>query len=135
MYLKYKEEKVSEGFGLVIDNKDIYYDYFDRLSLKEVKDLYVYFEGSEFIILNNEEKIEKVSYIFIIKNISNFFNMFLYIIMFENNYVKNVKVVKVFDLKWFFNMVLRNFLKEIILNVENILKLKRKNFLELLLFL
>ena len=28
---------------------------FDRLSSKEVKDLYAYLEGSEFIILNNEE--------------------------------------------------------------------------------
>ncbi|EGO2662735.1 YcaO-like family protein [Enterococcus faecalis] len=131
---KYKEEKVSEGSGLVIDNKDIYHDYFDRLSSKEVKDLYAYLEGSEFIILNNEEKIEKVSHTFTIKNISNSLNMSPYITMLENNHAKNVKVVKVFDPKWFPNMAPRNFSKEIILNVENILKLKRKNFSELLPF-
>lgn len=104
------------------------------MSSKEVKDLYAYLEGSEFIILNNEEKIEKVSHTFTIKNISNSLNMYPYITMFENNHAKNVKVVKVFDPKWFPNMAPRNFSKEIILNVENILKLKRKNFSELLPF-
>lgn len=133
-YSKYKEGQVSQKSEVVIDNKDIYHDYFDRLRPEEVKELYAYLEGSELITMDNEEEIEKVSHTIIIKNTSNSLNMSPYIAMFENNHAENVKVVKVFDPKWFPNMAPRNFSQEIILNVENILKLKRKDFSELLPF-
>ncbi|EJH6408781.1 YcaO-like family protein, partial [Enterococcus faecalis] len=38
-YSKYKEGQVSQRSEVVIDNKDIYHDYFDRLRPEEVKEL------------------------------------------------------------------------------------------------
>lgn len=57
-----------------------------------------------------------------------------YISMFENNHAENVKVVKVFDPNWFPNMAPKNYSEKIILNTSKILKLKRKDFSELLPF-
>ncbi len=134
-FSKFKNDKIAvDQKNRSYENKDVYHDNFDKLSIEKFKESFNYLQNSKEVKLENSTEIKKLNYEKVIRDISDSINMNPYIAMFENNHAKNVKVVKVFDPNWFPHMAPKNFSVNTINYVGDILGLKRKNFSDLLPF-
>ncbi|WP_278403303.1 YcaO-like family protein [Brochothrix thermosphacta] len=134
-FSKFRLEKKPEFYTRKSnENKDIYHDNFDKLSILEFKESYDYFRDSKDVYLEELTKVEKKDYRLVIKHLNESLNMSPYITVLENNHAENVKVVKVFDPNWFPHMAPKHYSVDTINYVERVLGLKRVNFSELLPF-
>ena len=123
-----KENWIDEDEN-IIEKKDSYQQYFDSLSVERFQELFSYLKECKTKFLSEEKKNvinEKTSEV--IKNHYFYLNMEPYITLFNGRDNSGVKVVKIKDFNWFPHMRPELYPSNIITNLENKFKWKRKNF-------
>lgn len=111
-----------------IDNKDIYHERFEAMSVKTFRDSYAYLEKNSRIALSELAFPKVMEMNLMIKDNFIKLNMEPYIALFNGRENSGVKIAKIKDFNWFPHMNPKLYKKDLILSLERKFGWKRKNF-------